>query len=69
MGDKMESDSKEDFPDIIHLIRSIQIIEGNPDCFGKSDGNCDRLDCAWRELCLKESLKKSVTEWGGNPRK
>jgi hypothetical protein len=53
----MKSDSMRKFPDITRLIRSVQIIEGNPDCFGKSDGNCDRLDCAWRELCLKESQK------------
>ena len=55
MGDRMESDSMENLPDITNLIRSVQRIEGNPDCFGKSDGNCDRLDCAWRELCLKQS--------------
>ena len=57
MGDRMESDSMENLPDITNLIRSVQRIEGNPDCFGKSDGNCDRLDCAWRELCLKQSQK------------
>ena len=55
MGDRMESDSMENLPDITNLIRSVQRIEGNPDCFGKSDGHCDRLDCAWRELCLKQS--------------
>jgi hypothetical protein len=51
------SNSIANYPDITHLIRSVQRLEGNPDCFGKSDGNCERLDCAWRELCLKESQK------------
>lgn len=38
--------------DITTLIRSIQRLEGNPDCFGMANGNCDRLDCAWRTYCL-----------------
>jgi len=45
---------KEQFPDLKHLIRSIQLIEGNPDCFGKSNGICERQDCIWLEYCLKE---------------
>lgn len=57
MVDRNDEYSSGNFPDIAHLIRSVQRIEGNPDCFGKSDGNCDRLDCAWRELCLKQSQK------------
>ena len=59
MVDRNDDNSSGNFPDIAHLIRSVQRIEGNPDCFGKSDGNCDRLDCAWRELCLKASQKGS----------
>ena len=69
MGDRMESDSRENLPDITHLIRSVQLIEGNPDCFGKSDGNCDRLDCAWRELCLKISQKDRSQKERGDPKK
>jgi hypothetical protein len=42
-------------PDLTHLIRSIQRVEGNPDCFGKADRECDRRDCSWREYCLKKS--------------
>jgi hypothetical protein len=57
MVDKNNSNSSENFPNMTNLIRSVQRLEGNPDCFGKSDGICDRLDCAWRELCLKESQK------------
>ena len=55
MVDRTDTGSSDNLPDITHLIRSVQRIEGNPDCFGKADGNCDRLDCAWREYCLKEA--------------
>jgi len=44
--------AKNGFLDITTLIRSIQRAEGNPDCFGKAIGYCDRTDCAWREYCL-----------------
>ena len=43
---------RKDYLDITGLIRSIQRAEGNPDCFGKARGYCDRTDCAWREYCL-----------------
>jgi hypothetical protein len=44
-----------DYPvDLIHLIRSIQRLEGNPDCFRSAIQNCGRVDCAWRIYCLKE---------------
>jgi hypothetical protein len=45
---------KTDFFDLTNLIRSVQRAEGNPDCFGSAQGYCDRLDCAWREYCLKK---------------
>ena len=64
-SDRMESDSSENLPDITNLIRSVQRIEGNPDCFGKADGNCDRLDCVWREMCLKISQKDRSQKRGG----
>jgi len=41
--------------DMVHLVRSIQRAEGNPDCYGKARGYCDRTDCAWREYCLAQS--------------
>jgi hypothetical protein len=41
-----------DFLDITALIRSIQRIEGNFDCFRRTDGYCDQLDCYWRPYCL-----------------
>ena len=42
--------------DIAHLIRSVQRLENNPDCFGVAEirTHCDRMDCAWRELCMDE---------------
>jgi hypothetical protein len=54
MADNFDNNSKDHFPNVKHLIRSIQYIEGNPECFGKTDGNCNREDCLWREYCLKE---------------
>jgi|GEM_PF-3562472 len=48
----MRHGAKNEFLDITTLIRSIQRAEGNPDCFGKAIGYCDRTDCAWREYCL-----------------
>ncbi|MBM4135370.1 MAG: SAP domain-containing protein [Nitrospira sp.] len=37
-----------------NIIRAIQRTEGNFDCFGTAvSGECDQLDCLWREDCLK----------------
>jgi hypothetical protein len=60
MGEEIDDNSRDPkdpkahFPDLTHLIRSIQHLEGNPQCFGRAAGNCDRSKCAWREFCLKE---------------
>jgi len=43
----------EDFCDLARLIRSIQRLEGNPDCFGTAGDSCEQTVCAWREYCLK----------------
>jgi len=45
---------KREFVDMTLLIRSIQRLEGNPDCFRRAENHCDRLDCAWRVYCLGE---------------
>ena len=45
---------KDNSVDLIHLIRSIQRLEGNPDCFRRAIKHCDRVDCVWRIYCLKE---------------
>jgi hypothetical protein len=42
-------------PDLVHLIRSIQRLEGQPDCFGQAVSDCHRI-CPWREYCLKPSV-------------
>jgi hypothetical protein len=42
------------FLDVAELIRSIQRAEGNPDCFRRARGHCDRPDCAWRRYCLEK---------------
>lgn len=55
MADKKDRGRDDNLPDITHLIRSIQHLEGNQDCFGRADADCDRRDCAWREYCLKKS--------------
>ena len=43
------------------LIRQIQLVEGNFDCYGSaSRGDCDQPDCAWRNDCLSESISASA---------
>ena len=42
------------YPDLIQFIRSIQRIEGKPDCFARSSVDCDIPDCQWQSYCLKE---------------
>jgi len=34
------------------IYRRRQRQEGNPDCFGKACGFCDRTDCRYREPCV-----------------
>ena len=52
-----QNGNSENIPDLKHLIQSVQRLEGNPDCYGKADKKCDRMDCSWREYCLEEPLK------------
>lgn len=41
------------------LIRAIQREESNFDCFGSAvSGQCDQLNCLWREDCLSLSTHK-----------
>jgi len=54
MVDDFDYKPKGHFLDLKRLIRSIQHIEGNPECFGEADGYCDLKDCPWHEYCLKE---------------
>jgi hypothetical protein len=42
----------------MNLVREIQRIEGNFDCFGTDyQGQCDQAGCLWREDCIGESKK------------
>lgn len=42
----------------MELIRSIQITEGNFDCFATAyDGTCDQQDCLWRKDCFIAAKK------------
>jgi len=54
LGESARSGAKEDFLDIVKLVRSIQRAEGNPDCFSRAQGYCDQLGCAWRQYCLED---------------
>jgi hypothetical protein len=42
----------EDLSDLVRLIRSLQRLEGHPDCFGTAGHSCGQTECAWREYCL-----------------
>ena len=41
------------FVDITALIRSIQLVEGNPVCFRRTEGYCDQIGCSWRTYFLE----------------
>jgi hypothetical protein len=58
--------TKGEFLDLVTLVRSIQRAEGNPDCYRRPSGECERLDCAWRRHCL-ENPRSSVPgpSWHG----
>jgi len=47
------SNSKPNYVDLVNLVRSIQRAEGNIDCYRGGRQQCDRMDCAWRDHCLK----------------
>jgi hypothetical protein len=54
MGIEHTSNSKPNYVDLVNLVRSIQRAEGNIDCYRRGLRLCGRLDCAWRDHCLKE---------------
>lgn len=40
----------------LSLIRTIQLEEGNFDCYGTAyDGECDQQQCRWRNDCLGQT--------------
>ncbi|MFT4747316.1 MAG: hypothetical protein ACI8XG_001394 [Congregibacter sp.] len=41
------------------LIRTIQLGEGNFDCFGTAyTGECDQYQCSWRNDCLGQKSQE-----------
>jgi hypothetical protein len=41
-----------------HLIRLIQRGEGNFDCFGSAQADCDQAACLWRGDCLNSTRRR-----------
>jgi hypothetical protein len=39
--------------DMMALIRSIQRVEGNSDCFRRGLRECPEMECSWRPYCLE----------------
>ena len=60
MGIDDTLNSKSNYVDLTNLIRSMQRLEKNPDCFRTANGHYDRLDCAWRDYCLEKSPDNPV---------
>ena len=54
--DKKGSRLQDNPVDLRHLIRSVQRLEGNPDCFQTAKEHCDQKGCVWRVYCLEEPL-------------
>jgi len=54
LTDTMKQQPANDFLDITALVRSLQRAEGNPDCFQRAEGYCDREDCEWIKYCVEE---------------
>ena len=51
--------SKPNYVDLVNLVRSIQRAEGNIDCYRRGGQECDQMNCAWRDHCLKASERPS----------
>jgi hypothetical protein len=70
MRSENKSRSNPNYVDLIKLIRSIQRAEGNLACYRRGVEVCDRLDCVWRDHCLKapEGPSKAASELG-DPKK
>lgn len=39
---------------LLHLLRKKQREQGNFDCFGKSKGFCDQINCTYRIFCVDQ---------------
>jgi hypothetical protein len=45
------------YVDITAMIRSLQRTEGLADCFRSGLGDCEQLECAWRQYCLSDGKR------------
>ena len=44
----------------VELVRSIQVAEGNFNCFATAEnGICDQVACSWRDDCFESAKKKA----------
>ena len=50
-------ENPKNFMDVTGLVRSLQRMEGNSDCFRRWQNDCDQTDCCWRTWCLMEVQK------------
>jgi len=69
MGIDDTLNSKSNDVDLTNIIRSMQRLEGNPDCFRTANGHCDRLDCIWRVYCFEKSPDDPVEKKGTSDEK
>ena len=53
-----------DLCDRITLIRSIQKLEGDVQCYATAPELCGRQDCCWRTYCLAESPPETMRPGG-----
>ena len=42
----------------LELVRAIQAIEGNPQCFRTRSRHCDETGCLWLEDCIPEQFAR-----------
>ena len=68
MGVEDTFNSKADYVDLVNLVRSIQRLEGNIDCYRRGL-QCERMNCAWREHCFTEAAGKLTDNMGSQEKK
>ena len=61
--------SKLSYVDLVNLIRSIQRAEGNIGCYRRGRRECDRVNCVWRDHCLKKPEGPSKVDSGSQEHK
>ncbi len=62
MGIEDAFNSKPNYVDLVNLVRSVQRAEGNIDCYRRGRQQCDRMNCVWRDHCLKAPEGSSKTD-------